>query len=485
MNTLPSLSTDSHLADWAFRIALGDIVGNIVPSCAGMANGAPSLMAGLTYEAWTRDAAINVWNGLPALLPVVARDTLLGEVNAEKELRGQYWDAVVWVTGAWQYFLWAGDREFLSLAREVSTNWLGRMEREELGEDGLFRGAACFQDGISGYGDRYANCGGSSCISDWPAANPSERAAPGVGLPMSALSTNCLYLNAYDLIGKMDAALGEQPEARYSNFSTKLRAAILETFRMETGLFRYYVDPWGTDNRQEGMGHAYALLFGLVDDQAGFVKSVKSTPHGIACLWPGYDRYDGKVDVHRARLGRHAGLVWPQVQALWADACAQAGCHDEAFAEMDHLAKKALRDGNYFECYHPDDGLPEGGVQEIEPGAPADWHAWCLMEQHEPLPGGPLLRWVSQPRTTWGATGYLRLVLNVCAGLRPQIDRLEIAPHLPHGMNRLHLTGLRWRASALDLTVTRSGFRTLRLDGREISHVPADISGRHHLEATF
>ncbi len=485
MNKIPFLSTDSLLTDRAFRIAVGDILGNIVPSCAGLADGAPSLMAGLTYEAWTRDAAINVWNGLPALLPAAARATLLGEVNAQKELRGQYWDAVVWVTGAWQYFLWTGDREFLQLAREVSCNWLARMEREELGEDGLFRGAACFQDGISGYGDCYARCDGSSCISDWPAANPNERADPGVGLPMRALSTNCLYLNAYDLIGKMDTALGATPEIRYSDFSAKLRSAILKIFRMDSGLFRYYVDPRGTDDRQEGMGHAFALLFGLVDDPSVFVKDVKTTPHGIPCLWPGYHRYDGTVDGGRARLGRHAGLVWPQVQALWADACAAAGCHDEAFAEMDHLAKKALRDGNYFECYHPDDGLPEGGVQEIEPGSPADWHAWCLMEQHEPLPGGPLLRWVSQPRTTWGATGYVRLVLNVCAGLRPQTDRLEIAPHLPRGMNRLHLTGLRWRASTLDLTVTRSGFRTLRLDGCETPNVPADISGQHHLEATF
>lgn len=482
MIPLPHLSTDSLQTDRTFRIAVGDALGNIVPSCTGLAGGRPSLMAGLTYEAWTRDAAINTWNGLPAFWPEIARDTLLGEVNAQKELRGQYWDAVVWVTGAWQYFLWSGDLEFLALAREVSANWLARMEREELGEDGLFRGAACFQDGISGYGDRYAVAGGSSCITDWVAANPDERAQPGVGLPMRSLSTNCLYLNAYDLIGKMDAALGRTPDGKYAAFAAKLRAAILKNFCMESGLFRYSVDPWGTDDRQEGMGHAYALMFGLVSDPAAFVNAVARTPHGIACLWPGYGRYDGTVDGDRARIGRHSGLVWPQVQALWADACAGAGCHEAAFAEMDHLAKKALRDGNFYECYHPDDGLPEGGVQEIEPGSPADWHEWCLMERHEDLPGGPLLRWVSQPRTTWGATGYLRLVLNICAGLRPQADRLEISPHLLSGMDHLHLAGLRWRAATLDLHVTRSGKSGLLLDGGPVAAIPADLTGSHQVE---
>jgi len=478
---IPQLETDSLQTDRTFRIAVGDVLGNVVSSHVGLAQGGPSLMAGLTYEAWTRDAAINTWNGLPAFWPEIARATLLGEVTGEKSLRGQYWDAVVWVTGAWHYFLWTGDVDFLATAREVSANWLARMEREELASDGLFRGAACFQDGISGYGDRYAMCGGSSCITDWVAANPDQSAHPGTGLPMHALSTNCLYFRAYEILGEMDRALGRIPDPRAAESAARLRVSILKNFRIpKSELFRYYVDPWGSDDRQEGMGHAYALMFGLVDDTRKFVEAVRQTPAGLPCLWPGYGRYDGTQP--RARYGRHAGLVWPQVQALWADACAGAGCFEAAFAEMDHLAEKALRDGNFFECYHPDDGLPEGGVQEIEPGAPADWHSWCLLERHETLPGGPLLRWVSQPRTTWGATGYMRLVLNICAGLRPMVDRLELKPHLPRGMNRLHLAGLRWRAATLDLTVTRRDSDFLYLDGQPVESIPAGLTGPHRVE---
>lgn len=482
---IPCLSTNSWLTDHAFRIAVGDVLGNVVPSHAGMAGGEASLMAGLTYGAWTRDAAINTWNGLSAFWPEVMHNTLLNEVDDQKLLVGQYWDAVVWVTGAWQHFLWTGDRAFLQRVYEVSVNWLAKMELEELGDDGVFRGGACFQDGISGYGDRYSRAGGSSCIADWAKANPDQRCQSGVGLPMHCLSTNCLYLNAYEVIGRMEVALGKPVVPHYAALAARLRKAIVKLFRIpQTGLFRYNVDPWGTDDRQEGMGHAFALMFGLVDDPVSFIEAVRSTVHGIPCLWPGYDRYEGTVGGNRRRFGRHAGLVWPQVQAFWADACAGAGRYDVAFAEMRHLAEKALRDGNFFECYHPDDGLPEGGVQEIDITQPAEWHAWCLRERHELFPGGPLFRWVSQPRTTWGATGFMRLILHVCAGLQLFHDRLEIHPHLPPDMDRLSLADIHWRQATLSISIVRGTASRLLLDGRPVAAIASDLQGRHNIEAT-
>lgn len=486
---LPCLASDSLDLDRAFRIAVGDVLGNVVPSQTGLAGGAPVLMAGLTYEAWTRDAAINVWNGLPAFWPDLARATLLGELAPREgvpEPRGQYWDAVVWVIGAWQHYLWTGDRGFLATARAAAGAWLARMEREERDADGIFRGGACFQDGISAYADRYADAGGKSCILDWVAHHPRDRAAVGAGLPLRALSTNCLYLRAYEIARDMDRALGRAPDPAHAVAAQALRVAMRRVFwRADTGRFRYYDDPWGGDDRQEGMGHAFALLFGLADDPAAVVRRIQRAPAGLPCVWPGYPRYDGVVDGNRRRYGRHAGLVWPQVQAFWGEACARAGCWEEAWTEMRALRDKALRDGQFAECYHPDDGLPEGGVQEIEPGAPEDWHRWCLRERHGDLPGGPLLRWVSQPRTTWGATGFLRLVLHLCAGLTPCADRLEIRPRLPPGLSRLSLTGLRWRAATLDLTINTGAPAGLALDDVAVDALAPDLAGRHQVIATI
>jgi glycogen debranching enzyme len=484
---MPFLNSDSLDLNRAFRIAVGDVLGNVVPNHVGLAEGQPALMAGLTYEAWTRDAAINTWNGLPAFWPAVARSTLLGELaprNGQPEPRGQYWDAVVWVIGAWQYYLWTGDREFLATARSASVAWLTRMQREEQSADGLFRGPACYGDGVSAYGDRYAEVGGKSCILDWVAQHPKDRAAQGFGLPMRTLSTNCLYMRAFEIITAMDQALGLTADPSLAAQAQQLRQAIQQVFWCDAlGRFRYYDDPWGTDDRQEGMGHAFALLFGLVNDPATMIARVYRSAAGLPCVWPGYPRYEGLVDGNRQRYGRHAGLVWPQVQAFWTEACARAGCWPETWAELDTLMAKALRDGNFAECYHPDDGLPEGGVQEIEPGQPEDWHRWCLRERHELLPGGPLLRWVSQPRTTWGATGMMRIMLHVCAGLTPMTDRMLVRPKLPPGVKQLSLTNVQWRQATLDFTILGTGTPSLHLDGNPVEDISAELAGRHQVVA--
>ena len=73
----PNISTGDKEIDQAFRIALGDIIGNLqpMPDDGALLEGIPSahsggdgehigLMAGLEYALWTRDASINSWNGL-------------------------------------------------------------------------------------------------------------------------------------------------------------------------------------------------------------------------------------------------------------------------------------------------------------------------------------------------------------------------------------------------------------------------------------
>jgi hypothetical protein len=74
----PSLRTDDPLVNRAYRIALGDLMGNIQPFQDGLLEEPqPVMLAGLDYDTpWTRDAAINVWNGVGLIWPEVARHTL-------------------------------------------------------------------------------------------------------------------------------------------------------------------------------------------------------------------------------------------------------------------------------------------------------------------------------------------------------------------------------------------------------------------------
>ena len=475
MQRLPSISTGQLALDRALRVALGDVLGNIAPTDVGLLDpGTPVLMAGVTYEAWTRDAAINCWNMLNAVDPETARATLKGEVLRDHDgyrLRGQYWDAVVWVIGAWDHALWTGDRTFLAFAREVSAAWLARMEREEFtSELGLFRGPACFQDGVAGYADRYADAGGKSCILDWLHHHPSDKHPVGMGMPMHSLSTNCLYYRALTILGEMDQWLGRRADVHFDTLAAQVRSGILKHLWMpEQGRFRYMVDPWGSDDRQEGLGHGLAALFGLMPERS--LGRLASAPAGLPCVTPGYPRYDS------LGVGRHSGLVWPHVEGFVAEAAARTGEPELAWATIDRFTQRALRDGHFTECYHPQTGLPDGGVQEITVGAPADWHAWCIGPQVGAAQSHPVHAWQSQPRTTWGATALWRLALRVLAGLDPRPDGLHFTPCLPSGAGPLHLHGIRWRGAELDIRIDPGCSHRLTINGRPASEVAPDATG--------
>ncbi|GCE18651.1 amylo-alpha-1,6-glucosidase [Dictyobacter kobayashii] len=247
--------------DKAFRIAIGDIVGNIVPFKDGLLEQpSQTLIAGLDYSTpWTRDTAINTWNGAGLLFPQVTYNTLLSVLKREGEevlIDGQYWDAISWTVGAWYHYLWTGDKAFLSLAFEAVRNSLAYFEATEFdGDLKLFRGPACYGDGVAAYPDFYARTNGSSSILDWVTANPDQAASTGFGIPMHALSTNCLYYAAYHLLNSMASELECPIDPVWEQKAQALKAAIQKHFwNAETGSYRYYVDDFGSSEHQEGMG---------------------------------------------------------------------------------------------------------------------------------------------------------------------------------------------------------------------------------------
>ena len=86
----------------AFRIALGDIYGNIYPFRDGLLEKeAPVLLAGLGYDTpWTRDASINTWNCGGLLYPEIGKNTLLSVLeksDGKVKIGGQYWDCIIWI----------------------------------------------------------------------------------------------------------------------------------------------------------------------------------------------------------------------------------------------------------------------------------------------------------------------------------------------------------------------------------------------------
>jgi Mannosylglycerate hydrolase MGH1-like glycoside hydrolase domain len=463
----PKLQTNASQIDRAFSIALSDIAGNIHSYRGGLLEqSAPVLMAGAGYNSpWTRDAAINTWNGAGLLWPSVARNTLLSVLKRRQGklfIGGQYWDAIVWATGAWNYYLYTGDRPFLQIAFEATQNTLAARGADEFDpSQGLFRGPAVYGDGVAAYPDRYAqHNGGSSAIADWPKNNPDRVSHPGFGLPMFALSTNCAYLDAFELLARMAEVLDRHADPAWTAKAANLRAAINRTFwKPELGRYATLVDRWGMDDRQEAIGLAFVVLFDIADPakRESIFRHVQLTSAGIPCLWPTYQRY--------ARLGgfgRHSGTVWPHAEAFWADAAARAG-HSDLFAyDLTRMAAKAVRDGQFYELYNPITGEPYGGLQEAG--------------------NRGIILWDSQPHQTWSATGYLRLVLFDLAGMRFDERGILFAPVLPDDLHQLDLTTIPYRGVTVDIHIRGSGSRILDMtvNGRPARdhRLPATATGR-------
>lgn len=414
----PCFSCGNRDLEEAFRLALETLAFNTKPLAAGLLREPrPCLMAGADYPSpWTRDAAINVWFAGALLDPEAARSTLLSvleEGEGGPVVGGQYWDRIIWAIGAERLWDVTGDAAFARLAYGALCRTAEKCIREEFDPaDGLFRGPAVYGDGVSAYPETYRNPSLSSSVLRWSGEHPDRRVPVGAGIPMKALSTNCIYEHAFRVTARLAGALGGDGSAWLSR-ADSLREAVRRAFwNPAAGLFDYLA---GECPAQESLGLAFALLFGIADaDQARSVlERAYVSPHGIPCVWPAFPPY------RDSGYGRHCGTVWPHIQGFWALAALKAGRGDLFDRELFTLARHAVRDGQFAEIYHPEDGRIYGGIQEG---------------------GGEYLEWRSCEKQTWSAAALLAMVFWGVLGLDPAGGPAR--PHLPEGIAFAELRGL-------------------------------------------
>ena len=267
----PHLVTNVRDINRAYRLATANLASNILPFKDGiLEKEEPVIIAGLGYSTpWTRDAAINTWNAGGLVCSEEALSTLksvLAKCDNGYIIDGEYWDRIIWTVGAWQYYLYTGDKDFLKIAYNAVCNSLADFEEKEFTDElNLFRGPACYGDGVAAYPDIYAKHG-TSPIVDFVKYNPELAAKKGFGMPMHSLSTNCLYFEAYVLADKMAAELGI--EAKYQEKASKMKEAINKHFWNEkNGNYDYLVDDFGGCESQEGLGISFAILFDVASDE--------------------------------------------------------------------------------------------------------------------------------------------------------------------------------------------------------------------------
>lgn len=431
-----------------------------------LTDSAGCLFAGDEYFGpWARDGAHNLMAGAALLEPSAARNTLLSLMKQDAKGRlifgGEYWDNLLQAEAHLAYYYQTGDSTLLRKAYEATLNTLA--DREALEFDakyGLFRGAAGFNDGISGYPDLYARTGtytGGQWVSNikkWPevAENAAFKSQIGFGLPMMPLSTNVAHYMGYKTAIALAEALGKPADNALGQKAELLKQAInKQLWDSARGTYRYYVDPNGNSDHQEAMGLAMTLLTDVASPaQAQVVlKTTMHTPAGIPCLWPGFERYASyqQPDTTNPALGRwqkhyprHAQTIWGMNQGLWAMAALKHADTLQFAREMLLLARHAVRDKDFYELFHPDNGLPYGGIQEDNTGKN--------------------ILWKSMKGQVWSATAFWRCLWQGWLGMSFNADGLSLKPLgvVPkYGLGAGTLAGMQLRGQTLSVQLKGHG----------------------------
>ena len=259
----------------------------------------------------------------------------------------------------------------------------------------------------------------------------------------------------------MSEELKVPPDTNWKKKAKALKDAINQHFWMEDkGYYKYLVDPFGDCDHQEGLGHSFAIMFGIAGQEKAdrIFKNQYVSNAGIPCIWPSFDRY---ISNYVKSYGRHSGTVWPHIQVFWAEAAALYGREDLFSHEFQRLKEYALRDSSFYEIYHPDTGEPYGGLQE------------GLKNNSYP--------WIPSKCQTWCATGFIRMVFMNIMGMHFEPQGIAFNPMMTEGVERIELKYLKYRKMSLNILIEGSGTKVAEfIINGELSDsffIPADTLG--------
>ncbi|MFZ0453284.1 MAG: glycosyl hydrolase family 65 protein [Ignavibacteriaceae bacterium] len=447
------LISDNPLINDAFKLAVETVDINIRRGI---------LAAGADYGGeWTRDIAINSWNGVSLLRPEVAEKSLWSVTINKDTIGHQYWDKILWAIAACNHYIVTGDKEFLAQAYKCSANTMAQLEETTFDKNyGLFMGPSVFNDGIAGYPEPVYEPGNySSSVLDFKGSRH-----------IKCFSTNCLYYGAYIALIRMSGFLKKSSDISnsYLQKAEALKKNILKNFyKSKNNTFYYLIDQNGKAHAyQEGLGISFAVMFGIIQGQEAnqLINNAVVSKYGITSITPDFARYSKEMP------GRHNNLIWPMVNGFFARAAIAVKSYKAFNHELFGLTHLALDenkgDYDFREIYNPDTGQPDGGYQD-----------WGESRKN--------FHWQSCKLQTWSATAYISMVLNGLFGMRFSEDSLSFAPYLPDNISSIELRKLNYRNSKLDISVTGNGnsIESFTVDGENQTEysIPSALKGNHKI----
>jgi hypothetical protein len=210
----------------------------------------------------------------------------------------------------------------------------------------------------------------------------------------------------------------------------RLKNAILDNFHRD-GKLKYITGSLGDHYEQEGMGLALGLMSGILPDTV--IDTVKYTDNGIACVYPPYRRYLSGND-----MGRHSGTIWSFINCLYAVEAGKRGRNDVFEREFKLLADKAVRDGQFYEIYHPVTGMPYGGLQEGRGGEP---YAMLKSCGHQ----------------SWSATGFMNMIIEGVSGMEISPEGIRFHPRPGNLVEHIEIEGMEIKGAMVNADIRGTG----------------------------
>lgn len=387
------------------------------------------LAAGGDYGAeWTRDIAINAWNGVSLIRPNVANKSLWSVTENKNKVGHQYWDKIIWVIASLNHYQVNQNREFLKQAYSCGLATMKELENSEFDTKyGLFKGPSVFNDGIAGYPEPIFD---PTNLSTFVLDHKNSK-------EIKTLSTNCIYYGAYQALVKMSALLNEDVSERHQLIKRgeNLKNNIVKhLYDQKKNQLNYLIDHTGkVDISQEGMGISFASIFGVLEPAQAklLVGNAHTSSYGIPSIYPDFPRYNADTP------GRHNNIVWPVVNGFYAKAAIITGNYTKFDKELNALAHLAMDEdkGNkdFKEIYNPYTGKPDGGWQSNQ------LTKSCNLQ-------------------TWSATAYIDMILYGVVGLRfDDAEKLFFKPYLPTGLGKITIKGIKYRNQNIDITLLGKG----------------------------
>lgn len=424
------------------------------------------IRAGGDYEnPWTRDATINTWNAVNLLNPNIAQNTLLAvcEKDSEDNLivqdDNQWWDKIIWITGAYEYYLVTGDKEFLENAFLISKNTMDILIKERFNEEfDLFKGPSFFNDGIAGYPlDLHEEGNISSFVLDHKRTHE-----------MMALSTNCIYYHGLILLDKIATILEKKIKDDYLVLAKKIKNSInTKMYIKEKGLFGYFIYGEGEnkgklDTSVEAMGHAFAIDFQIADNLKieSILKNLPKMPKGICSIYP---HFEGLFTDEKQ--GRHNAIIWPFINGYFGEVAAKHGHIEILTRELIGMAELVEHShGEFYEIYHSITGKVDGGIQ--------CGHSWDSCHHQ-----------------TWSASAFIRMVLNGVIGITFIEEGIVFKPSVDQSLAGIIIENIRYREMTLSIELMGYGNK---IKSFEINNTVCDqyfisngLSGEYFIKITL